>query len=435
MVAILTRERVTTRLEHLEALMRRYPDVNPEVIVKEDMQREGFRFTEAALKAGEGKRLKTYQLFSWDHSPISAMGERTTMKVPDYIDVEGGPYSLRKMHMRPRIHLASPYLVDAVEGRLTISSEGQEVAHIRPYAPEPKYFQKRLPDGTPYHEICPPTGYVIVFRQCQHWGPEEECKFCDINENARTKKIQGQAASITPKRPEDVAEGMEEIFLREDWPPDSRPRYVEVNGGTITRTLQGKDEVEFYLRYVEAIRARLGRRWPIYLNMHPKPRAVEEEMRRRGVDQRASNLEVWDAGLFKIICPGKDRLIGRDEWIRRLLDQVQVYGEGNVTPGFVAGVEMAQPWGFKTVQDAVRSTTQGMEFLMAHGVIPRPISWCVEDLSWLRGQTPPPVEYFIELDRNWYEIWTKYRLPTPGRHLMGPGRNEYPNSAFADMGD
>ena len=49
------------------------------------------------------------------------------------------------------------------------------------------------------------------------------------------------------------------------------------------------------------------------------------------------------------IAPGKYRYIatdqwsGRDEWIRRLLGQVEVFGVGNVAPGFVAGVEMAQP--------------------------------------------------------------------------------------------
>ena len=118
-----------------------------------------------------------------------------------------------------------------------------------------------------------------------------------------------------------------------------------------------------------------------------------------------------------------------------MLGQVEVFGVGNVAPGFVAGVEMAQPWGFKTVSQALRSTAEGMEFLMSHGVVLRPISWCVESLSALGGQTEPPIEYFIELDRTYHEIWRKYDLPPQHYHPVGPGRNRYPNSGAWDMED
>ena len=43
---------VKPREEHLEALVARYPDVNAEVIVKEDTQREGFMFTNEAINFG-----------------------------------------------------------------------------------------------------------------------------------------------------------------------------------------------------------------------------------------------------------------------------------------------------------------------------------------------------------------------------------------------
>lgn len=107
--------------------------------------------------------------------------------------------------------------------------------------------------------------------------------------------------------------------------------------------------------------------------------------------------------------------------------------ERRTTPGFVPGVEMAQPWGFKRVEEAVASTTAGMDFLMRHGVVLRPIHWCVEALSSLSGQPEPPVDYFIQLDRNYWDIYHKYSLPPQHRAPIGPGRNTYHQNGGWDM--
>lgn len=427
-----------TRMDHLEALFKKYSDVPREVVVKEDMLREGFLFTEAALKF-DPKR-KTYHLFSWDQSTteeIETMDAKAPVKLPDTIDLEGGPYGLRRMRMRPRICVRSPYLVDVAEGKLRVFDRQtrDQIADIRAFPPDPKYFSKVFPDGTPYFEVSPPDLHLIVFRQCQFWGPKEECQFCDINRNATRKRQLGQVRTTAPKKVDQVAEVVEEILLRENWPPDRKPLYIHINGGTITDRLAGLTEQEFYGGFVDAIKARVGNRWSISVQTVPWTREEEKQAFQRGVNGRKSNYEVWDKRLFEIIAPGKAALIGYDKWIKRVLDQVDIFGEGNVQPGFVAGVEMAQPWGFKTVEEAVKSTTEGMEFLMSHGVTPRPISWCVEGLSDLSGQTPPPTGYFIQVDRNWYEIWRRYRLPELTGFRIGPGRNEYMNSAAFDMGD
>ena len=152
-----------------------------------------------------------------------------------------------------------------------------------------------------------------------------------------------------------------------------------------------------------------------------------------GVDIHICNFEVWDKRLFKIICPGKERFVGRDEWFRRLVESVEVFGEGNVHPGFVAGVEMAQPWGFKTIDEAVASTTEGFEFLMSHGVVPRPITWCIEPLSALGGHPMIPLEYYIRIAKAWYETRKKYGVPVHGHGPMETGRGRYPNNAYCDM--
>jgi hypothetical protein len=433
---------VKPREEHIEALFKRYPDVNAEVIVKEDTQREGFMFTNEAINFGGGEVLKTYHLFSWDQGRLDKMDDqKAPIKLPNVIEVHGGPYQLRRTIMRPRINPSSPYLIDVVDGvpRILDRATRKLIADVKPWGKPPlDYFKKQFSDGTPFPHVLEERGDCIVFRQCQYWGPEDECKFCDINENARTKKLLGQVGYITPKKPEEVAEAAFHLFIVEDWtrfPELRRPYQIHLNGGTIEHILRKQSEQEFYLSFVAAVRERTGNKVPIMLQSIPWTEEMEKRAKEAGVTSRSSNFEVWDEDLFEIISPGKARHIGRNEWIRRMLDQVDIFGVGHVIPGFVAGVEMAQPWGFKTVKEAVRSTTEGLRFFMSHGIVVRPISWCVEALSALGGQTPPPVDYFIQIDQNWYDLLVEFDLPPQTRHPIGPGRNHYPNSAAWDMGD
>ena len=137
----------------------------------------------------------------------------------------------------------------------------------------------------------------------------------------------------------------------------------------------------------------------------------------------------------RLLCPGKEQFIGRDEWIKRTIDAVNVFGEGRVTPAFVAGVEMSQPHGFEKVEDAIKSTREGLDFFMSNGVLPRADHWCVEPHSALAGNPVIPIQYFVELDRTWYELWEKHKLPAfPGYRDMGPGKCVYQQSAICDMG-
>ena len=425
-----------SRIDHLEGLFKTYSDVPREVVVKEDVLREGFALLPGAVEACKGEKRKTYQLFSWDFSEVEQTEDFSVM-LPDVLELKGGRYGLRRTRVRPRLNVNSPYCLDAVDGELVVSDResGESIVPLLPFPPLPDWFNKKFEDGTLYREVSPPDGDIIVFRQCTHWGPDEECKYCDINRNAVMKKKLGQTQTIKPKKPEQVAAVAEEICLYAKTFPEQRAVHFHINGGSILDKLQGKTEFEFYMSFVNAIRDKIGARIPIMLQTTPWPVEQEKEAASRGNICRMSNFEVWDPDLFAAICPGKNRVYGRDFWIKGILDQVDIYGEGNVCPGFVAGVEMAKPWGFKTAEEAVKSTSEGFEFFMSHGVVPRPISWCVEALSDLAGQEPPPVDYFIQLDRSWFEIWSKYKLPpVRGLDQLGPGLNWYPNSASFDMG-
>ncbi len=76
------------------------------------------------------------------------------------------------------------------------------------------------------------------------------------------------------------------------------------------------------------------------------PRADVQRFKDYGISIYHPNYEVWDERLFALISPGKQRYVGRSEWHRRIFDAAEVFGPRYVIPNFVAGVEMARPFGF-----------------------------------------------------------------------------------------
>ena len=102
---------------------------------------------------------------------------------------------------------------------------------------------------------------------------------------------------------------------------------------------------------------------------------------------------------------------------------IHVFSVGNITSNFVVGVEMCQPYGFTDVGEAVRHTLKGWDYLMAHGVIPRMTTWHIEAESALHDNQIPPLDYFVQIDTGWYELWRKHKLPPPaGWGPMGTGQ-------------
>ncbi len=406
------------RTTAIEDLLKHYGDVPREVVIKQDLLSFGQSFTEKALEAASKAEVKSYRLFSYDLVPMASMQRNEFRRIPEHFVIKGGTYGLRPVMVQSTISADSPYVIDVVDGRLKLCLDGAPIADVGYNSPM-KYYSKSFPDGTAYRDIVAFGSFVTIVRVCQLWGLKEECKFCDINENARQmKKAKSSTLTAPVKKVEQIAEVVNEIgreVLESDGYP--APIHFVLTGGAITNKLNGSQEDEFYLSYVEAIKWG-GPRRSVTLQTIAKDKETLKHYRSRGVDSHHANMEVWDEKLFGWICPGKTKKVGWQEWIKRTVDSVDVFGEGNVRPNFVCGVEMAQPYGFKTVAEAVKSTTEGIKFLTSHGVMPRFNQWRREPGAYLQKkytQPPVPPEFYIELMTNYYENWKNYRLPLPRR--------------------
>ena len=422
-------------LGRLESTFAKYSDVPREVILKQDLLRVGHWFTDAALEAASQSLVKSYRLFSYDLMPMTEMKRKEHRKIPEWFTIRGGDYGLRPVTVQTTLDSKSPYVIDVVEGQLRLLLEGREICQVS-FPKRLKYYERKFEDGTAYHEIIAYGYFITVFRNCQYWGPDEECRFCDININVRQMKESKDFTFNAPVKPiehmVEVARSIEQDATEE---VGFRPSIdFIISGGTILKTLHGKDEDTFYLEYASALKWG-GHRRTINLQTNAKDKETMKRYRAAGVDCHHANMEVWDKRLFEWINPGKARRVGWDNWVKWMVDSVDVFGESHVRPNFVCGLEMARPHGFPTVAEAVKSTSEGIDFMMQHGVFPRFNQWRREPGSDLGSQQPQPaipLELTIELMRNYYGIWKRYNLPIalhntahPEARVMGRGHGTY----------
>jgi hypothetical protein len=423
----------------LDKYFTKYPAVPKEVIIKEDILRLGVHFTDVALEESAKFTTKSYYLFSYDQTDVEDMKRQEFLKAPEEFKFSGGPYGLKPSNNKTCLEKPekTPYKIDLKDGKIQLFWENNFLADLE-LRPQPPYYRHKLPDGTPYSDIAAAVfwGYLTfctILRSCQYWGTKEECIFCDINTNARKQSKTGRPFMIH-KSVEDVVTVLDTLFNKEREPINHS---ILLTGGAVTKKVAKKENVEFYAEYIRAIREKIGYRWALHMQTTALTKDECKVLKAAGVDSHHANIEVWDKEKFKIFCPGKEEFVGRDEWVKRVCDSVEIFGEGNVCPTFVTGCEMARPWGFEKWQDAVKSMQECWEYLMSHGVTPRSSSWVIEPNSVLGQYDQPvvPLDYYIEVDIAWYETWKKYNLP-PLRNFtpMGVGRCLGINSGHLDMG-
>jgi len=424
------------RIETLNVLIGRFSDLPPEVIFKEDLLRLGLSLgwseaSPSAASPGSYQR-KSYFIFSFDRTPIDGMAEQENLRAPEEIALLGGPRDFRRTIVSVRLNPCSPYKLERTGNGFSLYLDGDLICPVE-VPPEPPHYRRSLASGKPISEIAPVIewGYLIyltVFRRCQYVGTDQECRFCDINPNFDQQRAAG--------RPYTTVKGMEEILeaLELIAADDSRSKAYTLTGGSVTSQLRGLAEADFYVQYAEAIERKFPGRWIGKVVMQALPKAQLFGFRDAGIRIYHPNYEVWDERLFEWLCPGKSNYIGRRQWIDRILDARGVFGASCVIPNFVAGVEMASPHGFTTVDEAIGSTTEGLDFFMSQGVTPRFTTWCPEPLSNLGSQEPAPLEYHLRLLQSYRDTLNKYRLPPPpGYGAPGVGQAVFSVSSFMDV--
>jgi hypothetical protein len=427
-----------TRTDLVEDLMGRFPHVPREAVIKEDLLRGGLAFDDSALTDNESGDVKpkSYFIFSFDHRTLPELGEAALRRPPEEIVLLGGPYDLRRTVVSVRTNPDSPYRVKAGDdGQLKLFLDGRPIADVG-LPPMPDYYRHTLANGKQVMEVAPTIqwGYLVyltVYRLCQYFGATEECQYCDINHNFRQHKAAGRP--YTGVKP--VEEVLEALEIIDKYDAAKSSQAYTLTGGSVTGKVHGLAEADFYGRYAQAIEERFPGRWIGKVVAQALPREDVQRFHDYGIRIYHPNFEVWDKRLFELYCPGKERYVGRAEWHRRILDSAEIFGPRNVIPNFVAGVEMAEPYGFRSVDEAIESTTEGLQYFMSRGIVPRFTTWCPEPTTPL-GRTNPqgaPLEYHIRLLEAYRATMESNGLSSPpGYGPAGAGRAVFSVSSFMD---
>jgi hypothetical protein len=383
----------------LDEVCAAHPDVPRLVVVKTDVQRRGVYYTDAALRALDPERHQTTgtHIFGARDGQTAARPESLLLR--DGSSIVTTPTPLDQ----------DPYVVDLVDGRLALTDGGRAVEEVE-YWPRPDFYARTTRSGLPMRLVVsarPQRLNVFPYRHCHFWNEGEGCLFCDIVPQLRKGKDDlGVPARLDP---EDVRETIAEAVKEPG-------RFVGLclTAGSNTRGAAPFDEeVDYYVEILRAIGAAFATpRFPSQLIGTAFTEAQLERLHREtGLMAYTADVEVLDEELFGWICPGKARWIGYQEWKRRLVAAVKIFGRGRVNTGIVGGVELARPHGFASEDEALRATLSEAEGLAAEGVSTVFIVWSPRPSSALGDQRNASLDYYVRLALGLHGLRVKYRLP------------------------
>ncbi|WP_243375268.1 radical SAM protein [Geotalea sp. SG265] len=389
----------THRQSAVEETIARYPDVPRFVIIKTDVQRRGVFYTDEALGLLDERLHQTTgtHIFGARDGRIAARPESLLLR--DGSSIITTPTPLEE----------NPYVVDLLDGQPWLFDAGEPVEEVD-YWPAPAFYAKTSRSGVPMKNIVsarPQRLNIFPYRYCTFWNNGKGCSFCDIVEQL---KKGGKELQIPARLdPVEVGEVVQEA-LREP----GRFSSVFLTSGSIVGGKQPfDDEVDYYIDILKEVGKNF--RTAKYPSQLIGTAFTKEQLQRlhgeTGLTSYTSDIEVLDEELFNQYCPGKAEWIGYQEWKRRLVDAVEVFGPGRVNTGLVAGIELAGPRGIASEDEALQRTLAEAEDLARQGVSTVFIVWSPRPHTPLGQYKNASLDYYIRLTRGLHALRIKYRLP------------------------
>ncbi|MDR3280241.1 MAG: hypothetical protein LBT23_07000, partial [Synergistaceae bacterium] len=349
---------ISSKLSELEKAIIRYPDVSPFVILKLSMILHGVELTPRALDEVQ--------------SEVYNFG----FLEPFFIDFEGrtkGKAMPGSILLRDATNVyinygdpayTNPYHVDwsDAEGVFLLMDRGETIDSVD-FVPRPGFFGKRTDRGVPMEAIAGVRTqklFITAYQHCRLWETGYQCKFCAFFTNSKDTPKLGHAADETASNTEDWRKtremNQEDIYetVREALKERGRFSEIQLSGGLDYGGNELFDnEVDRYIRVLRAIGRNFKGRFSSQL-MAPaySKKQVKRLYDETGLTSYCPNIEVWDEEKSKWLCPGKNKWVGRQEWINRTIDAVEIFGKGFVCTQVVAGAELASPHGFKSIDEA-----------------------------------------------------------------------------------
>lgn len=383
----------------LDEIIEKYPEVPKIIILKVELHRRGYILSDAAQKLLDP---------NIHHAKSRGLFRDQDETVPMGLEFRDGTSIVGNCMAGADVVLRDPLLLDVRDGKLVITDQGK-VYEEAEFWRKPDYYEKTTSKGTPMWKVLNARSQRLdatLNRYCHFWDtPGEGCKYCAMGAVGASDKKKGLSPFLDL---DDLYESLEEALKQK-----GRFTQFHTTNGSI---LGGKelldDEVQLYIDTFQKI-APLFKTHKIRSQVTTTALSRKQLERLRdeaGIPYYTADIEVLNKELFNWICPGKAKHIGYDNWKQRLFDAVEVFGRGNVSSNIVSGVETAQPNGFKTEEEALKSTLAEAEEFAKHGVVIVNGIWQVGQNTIFKNQVSPSLDYYVHLTRDLNQIREAYGI-------------------------
>lgn len=382
----------------LEEVISKYSDVSPLMILKSDVIRRGISYTQKALDAVDPNKHQHQQRV------LVGLNGTQNSNVPVSLTLRDGSSII----LSPAPNAKNPYIVDEIDGKLFLTDKGQPVEEVE-YWYKPNYYNQFTTSGTPMWQVAsarPQRLDIDPNSHCHFWEHGGACKFCNINFNSGTSKKERDMAIML--KAQDIYETVGEALKQKGTVTN-----LKMSSGSILSGAEVlDDEVDMYIEMLQAAGANFKtRKFPSTIVASAfSEKQLARLYEQTGLMTYTSDIEVLNEEKFAWICPGKNSLIGYQEWKRRIIAAVDIFGRGNVSTGTVGGIETAQPNGFPNEEETLKHVLEEAEDFVRHGVSVVHCVWVPLPGSAFADQHTPSLEYYVRLATGLQNLRRTYQL-------------------------
>ena len=383
-------------MSYLDQLAQQFPGVPSEALLKTDLLRRGVRIAEIGLG---------HKYYSHHDERGQKTQSNNARQRQGSVMLPGGSHTF--MGQNPESPFVLRLAADETHAILCIDANRdgteEEICEVTP-GPQRQWTSQRTSAGKPVATIFVPSlggacGPIAVFllRHCEFTVAEEECTFCSWVR-------MGKSTELRPD-PEGMREAL--AIIRDE---QKSIGYLAFSGGSLFKRTA---EADPFVDYMNALRATGVDLPPSIAGVQARGQGDSVRLKHAGFDYVAYSMEVWDERVWPLVIPGKSRSLGREAWMDRLKEAVDVFGPGKVQCNFVAGVEVASGV-YSSPEEAADATLEGMRWCYEHGIYPKYTVWIVPGASRWGDREPAPLEYYARLLPGRQALFAQYALPVPG---------------------
>ncbi len=274
----------------------------------------------------------------------------------------------------------------------------------------PEWLTRKTSDGKTFSSVMQLISAQVfnacVLRHCEYFNTDAHCRFCSMTGGSRALKEAGIKHQMAMKS-EHAVEAFEAAHK------ETGVNIILLSGGTLYDQDKEADAYNRLTKVLAEKRDDLRAETYILAGTSAFEKEKAQELYDLGLDLLMYDVEVWDPEVFKFVCPGKAEHIGRDEWLKRLLDAKDIFGKGRAGTNLVLGAELAQPGGFTDLDKALESWDECFEWCLSNDIVPMLTIWQPSAGSKFEGaRNMASIEYLLEVGAKRRAAMKKYDMFT-----------------------